>query len=337
MLGTHVVAAALARGRRVHALLLPEEDAAAFRTRVRDLATFLGWGADHAALEVEAGRFRDAGLLPGLLGTCREVVHCAGQVAGDDAARHRAANVGLVEALAGSAGWTPEHRLVHVSSVAAQGPGEDLEPVPEDAPPRPRGLYGTTKRAGEEALLAAGLPARVVIARPCSILGPLDRNFFDVFRAGRDHGVYVRFGTPDKWFQLVYAPDLAGVLLDLLDAAGRGEPFPDTLHVAPPDALVHAAFAAAVGQALDRPLRDVAVAPWATRVVGWWGWLKERLTGEPVLLCRDKMEDMLRRYWVHDTARLRRVLPGARWTPLTAACARTHAWYLGAGWYEGRR
>ena len=65
--------------------------------------------------------------------------------------------VGSLAALAGSAGA----RVVHISTDYVFD-GRGGAPYPEEAVPAPLGAYGTTKLAGERALLASGTPALVI-------------------------------------------------------------------------------------------------------------------------------------------------------------------------------
>lgn len=329
MIGALVVARGLALGHPVTAFMLDDGAPQGYRDRIRGLLAFVGdeAGASVEHLEVRAGGFDEAALLAELVAAHPWVVHAAGVVQGDDAARHQQANVGLVRRLAAAEGWTAAHRLVAVTSVAAQGPGADARALREDDPPDPRGHYGRTKHAAEEALVAADLPARWVAARPCSVIGPGDENFRGQFDAARA-GWFPVFCAPARWFQLVYGPDLARALLDLLAALDAGDPVPDRVHVGDPTVQGYASFAAALAAAAGRPaLRQVVIPLPAALALAAVNRVIEWASGRPQLLCFDKMWDMNERYWVHSMQRFQRAVPGFEWTPLPEACARTMAWY----------
>ena len=55
-------------------------------------------------------------------------------------------------------------------------PGDSTIPYPENAPPDPKNVYGSTKLAGEKAVLAA-LPERSCVIRTAWLFGPGRKNF----------------------------------------------------------------------------------------------------------------------------------------------------------------
>ena len=75
-------------------------------------------------------------------------------------------------------------RLVHVSSLAAAGPGTPERPRAEDDTPCPLTAYGRSKLAAEELVrTSAGLHWTIV--RPALVYGPADRNMLPLFRFAR--------------------------------------------------------------------------------------------------------------------------------------------------------
>lgn len=88
---------------------------------------------------------------------------------------------------AGAAAAAGAEVFLHLSSIAAQGPGLSLR---ESSPCRPLTLYGRSKLASEEAALRAipsGSKTRLVIARPAMIYGkdsPSWGRFFSAVKAG---------------------------------------------------------------------------------------------------------------------------------------------------------
>jgi len=101
---------------------------------------------------------------PGLLAACTgidRVFHCAGHahafssLSGADADLHWKVNFEGTRNLAETAGKAGVRRFVYLSSVKAMGePGEIC--ADEDFPGQPATAYGQSKRAAEEAVLAAG-------------------------------------------------------------------------------------------------------------------------------------------------------------------------------------
>src|SRR2546428_8068396 len=92
--------------------------------------------------------------------------------------RHRdlwAVNVESTERLLAAGARAGLGRFVHLSSVAVYGAAP--APVGEDAPKQPRGAYGQSKWAAEEALWRYHSDHRVpdVALRPCAIYGGRER------------------------------------------------------------------------------------------------------------------------------------------------------------------
>ena len=98
--------------------------------------------------------------------------------------------------------------LVHISTDYVFD-GTAHSPLSEQAPVRPLGVYGKTKREGEEAVLAAAQTA--VILRAAWLYSPYGKNFVKaMLRLGSSQAetrvVAVQIGTP------TYAPHLAATL-----------------------------------------------------------------------------------------------------------------------------
>jgi nucleoside-diphosphate-sugar epimerase len=149
------------------------------------------------------------------------VIHCAGvvQVRG----KHRdlwpvnvEATERLLEASVRAAGPS---RFVHLSSVAVYG--HTSPPMAEDAPKQPRGAYGRSKWAAEEALWRAhaehGLPA--VALRPCVVYGERDRHAWpSLARLSRMRLVPLPDGGA-RLFDLVHVSDVVEAALAAATAA----------------------------------------------------------------------------------------------------------------------
>jgi nucleoside-diphosphate-sugar epimerase len=100
-------------------------------------------------------------------------------------------------------------KVVHISSSAVQT--SDKNPVEENAPYRPVGIYARSKRDAERVCLeyrAKGLPVDII--RPRTVLGPGRLGIFDIFfewiAGGRD--IYV-IGNGLNRIQFLHVEDLA--------------------------------------------------------------------------------------------------------------------------------
>ena len=116
-----------------------------------------------------------------------------------------------VENLAGAAA-SRDAALIHISTDYVFS-GEGTLPIREDAVPAPKGVYGSTKLAGEKALQKSA--CRSVIVRTSWLYSPYGRNFVktmrSLMRSGRElKVVYDQLGCP------TYAADLADALMHII-------------------------------------------------------------------------------------------------------------------------
>jgi dTDP-4-dehydrorhamnose reductase len=128
--------------------------------------------------------------------------------------------------------------LVHVSTDYVFD-GKRTGPYPEDETPSPIGVYGKTKAEGERRIASA--LDRHIICRTAWLFGPGGKNFVStmlrLFSERTELSV-----VSDQHGRPTYAPDLAGALVGLLDAAARSTPAP-----------AGAGAAAVAGARNDRP------------------------------------------------------------------------------------
>ena len=94
------------------------------------------------------------------------------------------------------------HRFVHVSTIAATGPGE----VDETTDSHPISNYGQSKGEGEQAVRENRKEIPLTIVRPPVVYGERDEGLLDMFRM-LQWGLRPRIGGP-KWLSIVHARDL---------------------------------------------------------------------------------------------------------------------------------
>jgi nucleoside-diphosphate-sugar epimerase len=205
LVGSHVADRLLERGDSVRAVVRQSFRAEELRRR---------------GVEVELADLMTAPDLTALVDGVDVIVHCAGVVQMER--RHRdlwAVNVESTERLLAAGARAGLRRFVHLSSVAVYGAAP--APVGEDAPKQPRGAYGKSKWAAEEAVWRYHSDHRVpaVALRPCAIYGGRDRHAWPILsRLGRMWFVPVPRGGR-RLLDLVHVTDVVEAVV-----AAVGEP-----------------------------------------------------------------------------------------------------------------
>ncbi|WP_437658320.1 NAD-dependent epimerase/dehydratase family protein [Sorangium sp. So ce1182] len=260
------------------------------------------------------------------------IVHSAGLVKARDEAEFFRVNVGgtrnMLDA-AKAARPTTMKRFVFVSSLAAVGPSHDGRPVAADARPAPVTRYGRSKLEAERLVLAEKDALPVVVLRPPMIYGPRDQESFAFFQS-----VARRFlpmlGDGKNTLSVIYASDAAAACIRALESdvpSGRAYFIDDGRVYVWRDMLadVEAAIGARAFVRVGVPFPLVRGAALASEGMS-------RLTGKPVMLTRDKLNELAASHWVCDSAEARRELgwePQVSWAEGTR---RAVAWYREHGW-----
>ena len=309
-IGTHLVNALLARGDDVTCLVRTPAKAGVLAGRVR----------------IVPGDLDDAAALRAGCAAADVVFHLAGRVAGRGLGEFMRANRDGTATLLEAAGERPLRRFVYVSSIAAAGPTEPGRPIDETRAPRPVTPYGRSKLAGEVLVRATPLPWSVV--RPPIVYGEGDRATLDIFRLA-NRGLVPLFGDGSQELSLVYVGDVIAALLAVVATertVGR------VYFAAHPEITTARDLALAVGRALGRRPRTLAVPLPVARVVLWTVGGLARITGRAAVLSPERAEEFLAPAW---TCRADALRADAGWQAgidLATGLSRTAAWYRQEGW-----
>lgn len=263
--------------------------------------------------EVIPGDLHDTGALRALVRGADAVIHIAGCIKATSrdgyfrANAEGSAHLGRIvrEEVAGT-------RLVVVSSLAAREPQLSA--------------YAASKRAGEEAAVAACGAARAVVLRPTAVYGPGDRESLLVFRAARS---LLAVPAIDSRITLLHVEDLAHAIAALAAApsiTGTYELTDDRRAGYSWDEIAQAATAA-----LGVTPRIVKVPPLVLRLAAPLLGLT-RLGGRPPMLTADKLREILHGDWSSSAAAQP---PLAIWQPriaLSSGFSQTARWYVENGW-----
>ncbi|WP_437732212.1 NAD-dependent epimerase/dehydratase family protein [Sorangium sp. So ce1335] len=317
-LGSHVAEQLVQKGHGVVALVR-RSSSTKFLSSLRGVE--LAYGAIEDAESVRRAVV-DAGV--------DAIVHSAGLVKARDEAEFFRVNVGGTRNMLDAAKAAPSlKRFVFVSSLAAIGPSLDGRPVAPDARPAPVTRYGRSKLEAERLVVAEKDALPVVVLRPPMIYGPRDQESFAFFQS-----VARRFlpmlGDGTNTLSVIYASDAAAACIRALESdvpSGRAYFIDDGRVYVWRDMLaeVEAAIGARAFVRVGVPFALMRGAALASEGMS-------RLTGKPVMLTRDKLNELAASHWVCDAGEARRELgwePQVSWSEGTR---RAVAWYREHGW-----
>jgi nucleoside-diphosphate-sugar epimerase len=256
------------------------------------------------------------------------VIHCAGCTKAVGTRDFYAINEGgtrnVVEAI-NTSGQSVQ-RLVHVSSLAASGPGTREAPATEKSIPKPVSHYGRSKLAAEQAVIQHCRTGYVIV-RPPAVYGPRDRGFLSMFSAVANH-VLPR-SSQRQALSLVYVEDLAGAILRCLEHPGiTGR----TFFAASPEVTSGFLMAREIarqhgGWTIPCPLPPALFWPVCAVQDGI-----SRLTGRAAMLSLQKFQELRAPGWVCSADALQSATGYSCQTPLTQGIGLTLAWYKEARW-----
>jgi nucleoside-diphosphate-sugar epimerase len=218
-------------------------------------------------------------------------------------------------------------RLVHISSLAAAGPGTPRRPRSEDEPPRPLTPYGRSKLATEE-VVRTSHRLRWTIVRPALVYGPADRNALPLFKmAQRGFALQIdRFPAPAYTF--IHVDDVArGIEAAATVSAAERQVF----SLGHPQSETADTLADTLARVLGRPCRRVRFPHTVLLAAALAGDLAT-LCGWPLALDRARLVELTAEGWVCSVERARDLLGFSARIGLLEGFASTAAWYARHGW-----
>jgi 2-alkyl-3-oxoalkanoate reductase len=314
-LGSHVVEQLVTDGHQVRALVRKSSDT----QFLKDLKVELAYGAVE-----DADSVREA--MQGVEGA----IHAAGLVKARSPEEFERINVGGTKNMLDAAREESKfRRFVMVSSLAAVGPSHDGKPIQGNDGPGPVTHYGRSKLKAEAMVRESAADLSVVILRPPMIYGPRDRESLAFFKSVKT-GVLPYLGDGRNTLSVIYGPDCARACIRALAAKVQSG---STYFVEDGNVYVWKDMLGEIEKALEKKAFMRFSIPFnVVRAVALGNEFVSKLTNKPVMLTRDKVNELAQPHWVCDGARAVKELG---WTPKVgwAEGVRQSAnWYRQAGW-----
>ncbi|TLU87694.1 MAG: NAD-dependent epimerase/dehydratase family protein [Chlorobium sp.] len=316
-IGKRLLKYLLGEGERVRVFLRPESKAEALP----------------AGIEVVRGSFSNLDDLGRAVSDVDCIVHLAGVTKALDEAGYDAGNVMPVQNLLIA---VREHnpdlkRFLYVSSLTVGGPAsEGTYGVRESDRPCPVSAYGRSKLKAENLCMESSARLPVTIVRPPAVYGPGDQDVFQVFQM-LAKGFLVSAGNQSRQrFSMIYVDDLVNGMM----AAARSEKAVGHIYyITSPRSYSWDDVIAASRPTLGfTKLHKISLPQSLVFILGTVIGSAGYLLGKPVLVNRDKANELVQDYWVCSPEQAAQDFGFSAKTPLADGVAKTIAWYRRKGW-----
>lgn len=251
---------------------------------------------------------------------CDVLFHVAGVIRADTYPDYLAGNRDLAVRVFEAA---RTRRFVHVSSLAAAGPGAAVDETTVCAP---ISLYGKSKREGEEAVWRRRDRIPVTVIRPPVVYGPRDFGLYDLYLTV-SKGLRPQIGGP-KRISIVNVRDLVdGIVKAAESPAGANEVF----YLSNEATVEISELMGLVERSLGKRAWRVGI---PDRVVRFLGGVVEdaaALVGKRSMFGRDKALEMTQKAWCCSPAKAARLLGWRAGLPLERGMADAVEWYRARG------
>jgi nucleoside-diphosphate-sugar epimerase len=241
------------------------------------------------------------------------VVHAAGAIKAINTEHFLEVNRDGAARIAEAAARAEVGGFVLVSSLAARSPLVSA--------------YAGSKRMGESEVTSRF--GRAVVLRPPVIYGPEDRETLPMFRAAR-YGYFLIPGPPESRLSFIHVDDFASAVLAVITA---GESLTGIYETA--DGTVGgygwSEIANALAAAVGHPVRQISVPRPVLLAAGVLALTTARVTGKPLMLRPDKVNELRHPDWVCRESGLEETTGWRARFSITDGFAHTAAWYRAHG------
>ncbi len=212
-------------------------------------------------------------------------------------------------------------------------------PLIESRVARPVSKYGHSKLAAEMVAREFGDRLSITIVRPPIVLGPGDRDGFELFRAIHRSGMHLVAGLSDYRVSLIHVSDLVQAIIRLA-ACGDRLPISDThgqgiYYVAIDQMPTYADLGKEVGIALGRETTRIIHAPYlAVYGIAGLSSMISLVTKRPSILNLDKIREAQAGHWVCSAAKWKATSGDSPKLGLADLLKQTAQWYFDHGWLK---
>jgi dihydroflavonol-4-reductase len=218
--------------------------------------------------------------------------------------------------------------IVHLSSLAAAGPGKDGQLVDETAALNPITFYGQSKKAGEEVALkySAFLPIKII--RPPVVYGPREENLYTFFKLVKK-GWGLQIGRSPKKLSLIYVADLVQAMIAVCDPRSSQKKI---YFVTDGETYSWQEVAKAASDKMKVPIKVLKIPESILIPIAIFFEVLAMFSAKPALFDRQRMIDIQQSCWVASPENFFRDFDFTPQFNLTTGLAHTLDWYVQQKW-----
>jgi nucleoside-diphosphate-sugar epimerase len=313
--GSHLVEGLLDRGYRVRCLV----------RRTSNLRWLAGLDVEYVYGDVV-----EKNSLEGVVKDMDLIFHCAGLTKAKNREEYFRANAeGTKNVVEGCLKINRGiQRLVYISSQAAVGPGDDKEPLNEEAPCQPVTDYGESKLEGEENVLQHVSELPITVVRPPAVYGPRDTDVLGFFKVA-NRGFRISFGRGVSYLSLVYVKDLIdGIIL----AAENPKSIGETYFVADDSVYSWPEAFKVIAKVLNKRTMPLKIPKSPVFLLAFISESFSKLLGRTAVFNTQKAREITQRYWILDVSKAKAELGFSPEYDLERGAEETVKWYKEQGW-----
>jgi dihydroflavonol-4-reductase len=219
-------------------------------------------------------------------------------------------------------------KFIYISSQAAAGPNRNAYNKKETDPCEPVSFYGRSKCAGEESVYSLAKELPVLILRPSAVYGPGDKDIFPFFKC-LSRRIKLCPRNSDHHLSLCYVEDIVDGILSAVETKTKSG---DVFFLSDGKDYRVDEIGDIVARAMGINALRIRVPE--TLILGLAGFSEtlSRLFRRPLLLTKDKAEEMIQRNWVCDITKAKTLLGFDPKVSLSEGAKLTFAWYKKEKW-----
>ena len=212
--------------------------------------------------------------------------------------------------------------FLYVSSQSAGGPGfKDIPKIEQDVS-NPVSHYGKSKLMAEQ-FLSSTIDFPFIIVRPCSVYGPGDENFVNLYEY-TEKGIELHFGGKTKHFSFIHVDDLVLAMIALLENGENGKVYfaSDGSYYTMDDFFDH------VKKALGVETKKIHLSKIMAKSIGFMYEIAGLFTRKTSIVNLDKMREAVQENWLCNSEQLWEKIGRSPAYTLENGITGTIEWYL---------